>query len=98
MMVGFTVGITRMILDFSYPSPSCVDASSDTRPPIIKKLLFHYFYVALLLFALTAIVCVVVSLLTEPLDEELVSLYSVLWNFFLFIQHKDCFAQNSIFY
>ena len=73
MMVGFAVGITRMILDFSYPSPSCVDASTDSRPPIVKKLLIHYFYVALLLFALTGIVCVVISLLTKPLDEELVS-------------------------
>lgn len=81
MMVGFAVGITRMILDFSYPTPSCIDAAKDTRPPIIKKLLFHYFYVALLLFALTAIVCIVISLLTEPLDDELVSLLNVKMHF-----------------
>ena len=71
MIVGFIVGITRMVLDFTYPSPSC--GQEDTRPAIIKSLLFHYFYVALLLFAISLIVCIVVSLLTSPPRDELVS-------------------------
>jgi len=68
MMVGFVAGIIRMVLDFSYPAPACNDV--DTRPAIVKNV--HFFYVALLLFMLTGIVCVIVSLLTEPPDEELV--------------------------
>ena len=74
MMAGFLAGITRMILDFSYPAPSCNE--EDTRPAIIKDV--HFFYVALILFVLTAIVCVIVSLLTEPPDDELVRRYSIL--------------------
>ena len=68
MIVGFIAGIIRMILDFTHPEPACGDV--DTRPAIIKNI--HFFYVALILFVLTGIVCIVVSLLTEPPDEELV--------------------------
>uniref|UniRef100_A0A7M5V3D8 Sodium/myo-inositol cotransporter n=1 Tax=Clytia hemisphaerica TaxID=252671 RepID=A0A7M5V3D8_9CNID len=68
MMVGFFAGITRMILDFSYPAPACNEV--DTRPTIIKNV--HFFYVALILFVLTIIVCIVVSLLTEPPSEEMI--------------------------
>ena len=69
MMVGFVVGISRMVLDFVYPAPRC--GETDTRPSVVKNV--HYFYVALILFVLTSVVCVIVSLMTEPPDDELVS-------------------------
>ncbi|XP_066936601.1 sodium/mannose cotransporter SLC5A10-like isoform X2 [Clytia hemisphaerica] len=96
MMVGFAVGITRMILDFTYPAPSCSDAAQDTRPPIIKKLLFHYFYVALLLFVLTLIVCVVISLLTEPPDEELIIRTTVWTKYDSRIRSDELSEQNDM--
>ena len=61
-----------MILDFSYPAPSCNEV--DTRPSVVKDV--HFFYVALILFVLTGVVCVVVSLLTKPPGDELVNVFS----------------------
>ena len=68
-MVGFLAGIIRMILDFTYAAPACNE--EDTRPSIVKDV--HFFYVALILFVLTGVVCVVISLLTDPPADELVS-------------------------
>lgn len=67
LIVGFIAGIIRMALDFSYPAPKC--GEEDTRPSVVK---IHYFYIALLLFVLSCIVCVVVSLMTDPPDEQLI--------------------------
>ena len=69
-MIGFIVGIIRMIIDFSYKAPLC--GEPDTRPSILRNV--HYFYFALILFLLTGILCIVISLLTEPPEDELVSL------------------------
>ena len=72
MIVGFTAGIIRMILDFYYRAPPC--GEPDNRPSFVKDI--HFFYVALILFLLTGIVCVIVSLLTDPPDDELVRHYT----------------------
>ena len=68
-MSGFIVGITRMVLDFVYQAPEC--GVKDTRPIFVKD--FHYMYFALMIFLLTGIVCIVVSLLTPAPDPEMVS-------------------------
>ena len=70
MVIGFIVGIIRMVIDFSYKAPLCGEL--DSRPSILRNV--HYFYFALILFVLTGILCVVISLVTEPPDDELVSL------------------------
>ncbi|XP_038046869.1 sodium/glucose cotransporter 4-like isoform X2 [Patiria miniata] len=62
MMAGFMVGVVRMILNLIYQAPPCWE--EDTRPAFIGKL--HFTYFALILFVLTVIVDVVVSLLTQP--------------------------------
>ena len=67
-MTGFAFGVTRMILDFVYQAPSC--GHKDERPFIVKD--FHYMYFALMIFLLTGVVCVVVSLCTPAPDSELV--------------------------
>lgn len=59
-----------MVMDFAYGSPVC--GEDDTRPPVLKNV--HYLYFAMILFACTIIVAVVVSLLTEPIDEKCVSI------------------------
>ncbi|EDO44833.1 predicted protein, partial [Nematostella vectensis] len=62
MVIGFVVGAIRMVLDFVYLAPLCGEA--DTRPAITANL--HYMYFALVLFWITAIAIVVISLLTKP--------------------------------
>ena len=34
-MIGLVIGVARMIMDFSYPPPMCME--EDTRPAIIAK-------------------------------------------------------------
>ncbi|GFV66490.1 hypothetical protein TNCV_2714091 [Trichonephila clavipes] len=62
MMLGFIVGITRMVLDFVYRQPDCNEP--DLRPLIIQRV--HYMYFACILFCLTIISAVIISLITEP--------------------------------
>nr|XP_014344776.1 PREDICTED: sodium/glucose cotransporter 5 [Latimeria chalumnae] len=66
LMVGLVVGLTRMIMEFVYPSPRC--GIYDPRPPVLKNV--HYLHFAIILCALTVVVVVVVSLLTDPPMES----------------------------
>uniref|UniRef100_A0A8C9MJK6 Solute carrier family 5 member 9 n=1 Tax=Serinus canaria TaxID=9135 RepID=A0A8C9MJK6_SERCA len=69
LIAGFVVGVIRMIMEFSSSAPSC--GEEDRRPAVLKDV--HYLYFALILFVLTAIVIVLVSLCTPPIPEEKVS-------------------------
>lgn len=62
MIIGFVVGAIRMILDFAYQAPMC--GEPDQRPAITRDL--HYMYFALVLFWITGIAIVVISLFTKP--------------------------------
>ncbi|XP_061571458.1 sodium/myo-inositol cotransporter-like [Cololabis saira] len=61
-MVGFTLGLVRLILAFVYPEPHCTEP--DERPSFIKDV--HFMYVAAFLFWASVVVTVVVSLCTPP--------------------------------
>ena len=65
-MAGAVVGITRMVLDFVFTEPEC--GEPDMRPTILSRM--HYMYFAMLLFNLTGIVMIIVSLCTKPPTEE----------------------------
>lgn len=65
MILGFVVGAIRMILDFTHLEPRC--GEEDTRPSIITKV--HYMYFALILFWITVITIVVISLFTKPMKD-----------------------------
>ncbi|KAF8763202.1 Sodium/glucose cotransporter 4 like protein [Argiope bruennichi] len=65
MMLGFVVGVTRMVLDFIYRQPGCNEP--DLRPLIIQRV--HYMYFACILFCITIISAVIISLITEPPEE-----------------------------
>ena len=67
-MVGLVVGMVRMILDFVYPAPGCGEV--DTRPGIVSQV--HYLYFGILLFVISMVVTIVVSLLTKPIPEKYV--------------------------
>ncbi|XP_018410666.1 PREDICTED: sodium/myo-inositol cotransporter [Nanorana parkeri] len=65
-VVGFILGFTRLILAFVYRAPEC--NLPDNRPSFIKNI--HYMYVATALFWITAIIAIVVSLLTSPPKKD----------------------------
>ncbi|XP_074153267.1 sodium/glucose cotransporter 4 isoform X1 [Sminthopsis crassicaudata] len=66
LVFGLVVGALRMVLEFSYGAPSC--GEPDARPAVLRDV--HYLYFALLLFGLTALVILAVSLCTPPIPEE----------------------------
>eukprot|EP00795_Rhopilema_esculentum_P004228 gene4228-20417_t len=66
LVSGFGCGIIRMTLDFVYRKPKC--GETDLRPSVLKDL--HFMYFALMVFVITTIVCVVISLITKPGDPE----------------------------
>lgn len=65
-MVGFVLGALRLVLAFVYREPHC--DQPDTRPSFIKDV--HFMYVAAILFWVSALVTVVVSLCTPPPRKE----------------------------
>lgn len=65
-MVGFTLGASRLVLALVYREPHC--DQRDERPSFIKDV--HFMYVAAILFWVSALVTVVVSLCTPPPRTE----------------------------
>jgi len=70
-MIGLTVGVVRMSMDFVYPEPGCGEA--DMRPLIIGRV--HYMYFALMLFMLTGISVVIISYAGQPPEPHKVGIY-----------------------
>ncbi|XP_033126646.1 sodium/glucose cotransporter 4-like [Anneissia japonica] len=66
LMSGLLVGLIRMILDFVYSAPGCDE--EDDRPNIIANV--HYLYFGILLFGISGIATIVISLMTEPIDKK----------------------------
>ncbi|KAM9766496.1 sodium/myo-inositol cotransporter-like isoform 1-T2 [Menidia menidia] len=65
-MIGFTLGMLRLIMAFVYREPHC--DQPDERPSFIKDI--HFMYVAAFLFWVSALVTIVVSLCTPPPKKE----------------------------
>ncbi|KAK2713732.1 sodium/mannose cotransporter SLC5A10-like isoform X2 [Artemia franciscana] len=65
LMAGLLVGGIRMVLNFLYKDPRCYE--TDDRPFIIGKI--HFMWFAMLLFWLTLVVAIIISLLTEPCED-----------------------------
>ncbi|XP_040859647.1 sodium/glucose cotransporter 1 isoform X1 [Ochotona curzoniae] len=74
LIFGFLVGISRMIAEFAYGTGSCVEPSN--CPTIICGV--HYLYFAIILFVISIIVIVAVSLLTKPIPD--VHLHRLCWS------------------
>ncbi|CAF93454.1 unnamed protein product, partial [Tetraodon nigroviridis] len=66
LVVGLAAGLARMILEFLYRHPAC--GQEDLRPAVLARV--HYLYFAMILFSVSSIVIVVVSLATAPISEE----------------------------
>ncbi|PIO23916.1 hypothetical protein AB205_0214580 [Aquarana catesbeiana] len=69
LIIGMLIGFIRMVMDFVYGQPKC--GQLDSRPSIIKNV--HYLYFTIILFVLTTIICIVISLCTPAIPEEQVS-------------------------
>ena len=74
LMTGLVIGVIRMILDFAYQAPLCME--KDNRPAIVGQ--FHYMYFAALLFWITGIAAVIISLVTPPDDKYRVRIHNLL--------------------
>ncbi|XP_026060767.1 sodium/myo-inositol cotransporter-like [Carassius auratus] len=73
-IVGFLLGAVRLILAFVYREPDC--DTTDDRPAFIKDV--HFMYVAAVLFWVSGLVTVVVSLCTDPPSKEQIAT-TTLW-------------------
>ncbi|XP_012945861.2 sodium/glucose cotransporter 4, partial [Aplysia californica] len=62
VICGQATGIIRLVLDFIYPSPGC--GEEDTRPSVVSGV--HFTYFSIIVFMVTVIIAVGVSLLTKP--------------------------------
>ncbi|CAF1014490.1 unnamed protein product [Adineta ricciae] len=67
LICGLVIGLIRFIWEFSYSIPPCQLTATDRRPEIIK---FHFLNFALLLFVLTCLVTIIISLLSRPIPEQ----------------------------
>uniref|UniRef100_A0A2K5DD53 Sodium/glucose cotransporter 1 n=1 Tax=Aotus nancymaae TaxID=37293 RepID=A0A2K5DD53_AOTNA len=74
LILGFLIGVSRMITEFAYGTGSCMEPSN--CPTIICGV--HYLYFAIILFVISVISIVVVSLLTKPIPD--VHLYRLCWS------------------
>ncbi|XP_044000096.1 sodium/glucose cotransporter 1-like [Gambusia affinis] len=74
LIVGLIVGLTRMITEFVYGTGNCVSPSN--CPAVICGV--HYLYFGLILFTITCIVIIGVSLITKPIDDK--HLHRLCWS------------------
>ena len=70
LIIGFLIGVSRMITEFAYGTGSCMEPSN--CPTIICGV--HYLYFAIILFVITIVVILAVSLFTKPIADVHVSI------------------------
>jgi hypothetical protein len=73
LIVGFVIGGVRLILLFVFPGPDRCGVEDD-RPAFLRN--FQYMYFATMLFWLTFVVAVIVSLATEKPNNTQVRLFT----------------------
>ncbi|XP_008322559.1 sodium/glucose cotransporter 1 [Cynoglossus semilaevis] len=74
LLIGLLIGLSRMITEFVYGTGSCVNPSS--CPTIICGV--HYLYFSILLFVVSCIIILGISLMTKPIDDK--HLYRLCWS------------------
>ncbi|KAI5133388.1 Solute Carrier Family 5 Member 4 [Manis pentadactyla] len=73
LIIGLVIGLIRMIAEFAYGTGSCLTATN--CPKIICGV--HYLYFAIILFFVSILVVLGISLLTKPIPD--VYLYRLCW-------------------
>uniref|UniRef100_A0A8D3DAK1 Sodium/glucose cotransporter 1 n=1 Tax=Scophthalmus maximus TaxID=52904 RepID=A0A8D3DAK1_SCOMX len=66
LTIGLLIGLSRMIAEFAYGTGSCVNPSD--CPTIICGV--HYLYFSIILFVVSCIIILGVSLMTKPIDDK----------------------------
>ncbi|XP_029024796.2 sodium/glucose cotransporter 1 isoform X2 [Betta splendens] len=74
MIIGLCIGLSRMITEFVYGTGSCVSPSD--CPTIICGV--HYLYFSIILFVISCLIIVGISLVTKPIDDK--HLYRLCWS------------------
>ncbi|XP_063336755.1 sodium/glucose cotransporter 1-like isoform X1 [Pelmatolapia mariae] len=74
LVIGLVIGLTRMIAEFVYGTGSCAVPSN--CPTIICGV--HYLYFGILLFVISCVIILTVSLMTKPIDDK--HLYRLCWS------------------
>ncbi|XP_070781304.1 sodium/glucose cotransporter 1 isoform X2 [Enoplosus armatus] len=74
LTIGLCIGLSRMIAEFAYGTGSCVNPSN--CPTIICGV--HYLYFSIILFVVSCIIILGVSLMTKPIDDK--HLYRLCWS------------------
>ncbi|XP_047228068.1 sodium/glucose cotransporter 1-like [Girardinichthys multiradiatus] len=74
LIIGLPIGLSRMITEFAYGTGSCNNPSN--CPDIICGV--HYLYFGMILFLVSCIIIVGVSLMTQPIDDK--HLYRLCWS------------------
>lgn len=69
LTIGLAIGLTRMISEFAYGTGSCVTPTK--CPEIICGV--HYLYFSIILFCISCLLIVSISLMTKPIDDKHVS-------------------------
>uniref|UniRef100_A0AAX7VSA9 Sodium/glucose cotransporter 1 n=1 Tax=Astatotilapia calliptera TaxID=8154 RepID=A0AAX7VSA9_ASTCA len=82
LIIGLCMGLSRMITEFIYGTGSCAIPSN--CPTIICGV--HYLYFGLILFVISGIVMLAVSLMTKPIDDKHVN--------FMVIDHTSTVLGN----
>lgn len=70
LIVGLIIGLVRFVFEFTASVPTCASGEPDLR---FAFLTMHYWHFGTILFAISAIVAICVSLCTEKIDENKVS-------------------------
>ncbi|XP_028273027.1 sodium/glucose cotransporter 1 isoform X2 [Parambassis ranga] len=74
LTIGLLIGLSRMIAEFAFGTGSCVAPSN--CPTIICGV--HYLYFAIILFVVSCIIILGVSLMTKPINDK--HLYRLCWS------------------
>ncbi|XP_010787531.1 sodium/glucose cotransporter 1 [Notothenia coriiceps] len=73
LTIGLVIGLSRMIAEFAFGTGSCVEPSK--CPTIICGV--HYLYFSIILFVVSCILIVGISLVTKPIEDK--HLYRLCW-------------------
>ncbi|KAM8829084.1 sodium/glucose cotransporter 1 [Spinachia spinachia] len=74
LVIGLLIGLSRMITEFIYGTGSCISPSA--CPTIICGV--HYLYFSIILFVVSCIIILGVSLVTKPIEDK--HLYRLCWS------------------
>uniref|UniRef100_A0A3Q1K577 Sodium/glucose cotransporter 1 n=1 Tax=Anabas testudineus TaxID=64144 RepID=A0A3Q1K577_ANATE len=74
LTIGLCIGLCRMIAEFAFGTGSCVTPSK--CPTIICGV--HYLYFSIILFVISCIIIVGISLMTKPIEDK--HLYRLCWS------------------